>query len=110
MEFYTAYKRKFCVLRMSGTSLTDDEKAELNKALTELTESETHVAIDLASLEYANSRILGQFLIAFKALEKKQGKFVLVAPQRPILDLLRITGLDKILPIFENENMLEIED
>jgi anti-anti-sigma factor len=103
MEMYMTKKGKYCILHIEGDSFSNEEKEVLSERLRALTEKETHIAVDLTKLKYANSRLLGQFLITYKALQKKKGAFALIAPNKSISDLLRVTGMDKVFSIYVDE-------
>ncbi|MFN5512072.1 MAG: STAS domain-containing protein [Burkholderiales bacterium] len=62
---------------------------------------ETHSAVDvnLAGLDYVSSAGLRVFLATAKAAKGKGGKVVLVSPKPAVLEVLQISGFDRILEI-----------
>ena len=97
---YTSRKEKYCVLHMEGNSLSNEEKQYINQQLNSLAVTEDNLVIYVTDLQYINSQLLGQLLIAFKAIKKKKGNFALVGPRGSVLDLLKITGMDKVFPVY----------
>jgi anti-anti-sigma factor len=69
------------------------------KELIALVESSGSVDVNLAGLEYVSSAGLRVFLAAAKAAKGKGGKLVLVSPKPAVLEVLQISGFDRILEI-----------
>ena len=57
------------------------------------------IILDLASLEYASSAGLRVLLVAAKQARAKGGQALIVAPRPAVLDVLRMSGFDKIIPL-----------
>jgi anti-sigma B factor antagonist len=55
--------------------------------------------IDLSEVDYLPSVGLRMLLSAAQALDKYGSKMVLLNPQPPVEEVLKISGLDKIMPI-----------
>lgn len=55
--------------------------------------------IDLSDLDYVSSAGLRVLLVAAKAAKGKGGKVVLSSPKPAILEVLKISGFDKILEV-----------
>jgi len=55
--------------------------------------------IDLSELDYVSSAGLRVLLVAAKAAKGKGGKVVLLSPKPAILEVLKISGFDKILDV-----------
>ena len=107
MDFFIMRKGKQCILHIEGDSFSIEEKEALRIRLAELTKKEPNVAVNVKKLSYANSQLLGQFLVAFKVLQKKKGTFSIIAPTKSVNDLLRVTGMDKIFTIYHDEKAFE---
>ena len=107
MDFICTRTKNCCVLHLRGNNLSYEEKELLNKEINRLTAKEKHLAIDVSKLKYANSQVLGQFLIAFKAMQKRSGFFAIVGAKGPVRDLLRITAMDKVFVLFEDMKAFE---
>lgn len=57
------------------------------------------LAIDLTRLEFIDSSGLGALVAALKRARSGRGAVCLIAPPPPVASMLRITGLDKVMPI-----------
>ena len=103
MNFSIFRRGEYCILHIEGNSCSEKEREELNKKLTFLAEKETNLVVNVEKLKYGNSQILGQFLLTYKKMKKKNGYFALTGPTVSVRDLLRITSIDRVFPVFENE-------
>ncbi|HEY4000333.1 MAG TPA: STAS domain-containing protein [Candidatus Xenobia bacterium] len=63
----------------------------------------TALIIDLRSLEFIDSNGLGLLLAAHKRMREKGGRVALVSTSTHIEKLLRISGLETIIPVFKDE-------
>jgi anti-anti-sigma factor len=81
--------------RLDGASSPAHENA-LKELLTGSVDS---IDIDLSELNYVSSAGLRVFLVAAKAAKAKGGKVTLVSPKPLTVELLKISGFDKIIPI-----------
>ncbi len=72
---------------------------DLQDALAELTDQPRRVVVDLEALEFCDSTGLAALLGAHKALAEKGGTLELVAPNRMMVNLVRITGLDEVFEV-----------
>jgi len=61
------------------------------------------VLVHLGSLEYIDSTALGVLVAGLKQATDHSGSLALVAPSPPVARILRITGLDKLFLIFDDE-------
>jgi anti-anti-sigma factor len=81
--------------RLDGTSSPTHEKA-----LKELLVGDIiSLDIDLSELDYVSSAGLRVLLVAAKAAKARGGKLTLVSPKTSTIDVLKISGFDKIIPI-----------
>lgn len=71
----------------------------LEKELLELVQANSNVDIDLSGLDYVSSAGLRVFLAAAKAAKARNGKVVLLSPKPAVLEVLQISGFDRILEI-----------
>lgn len=65
-------------------------------------QEEPVVIIDLASIDFIGSSFLALLLRCWKLVQQKGGQMVLVGVSEQARELLRITHLDTILPIYED--------
>jgi anti-anti-sigma factor len=81
--------------RLDGASSPAHEKA-----LQELLVGDINsIDIDLSELDYVSSAGLRVLLVAAKAAKAKGGKVTLLSPKPATVEVLKISGFDKIIPI-----------
>lgn len=83
--------------RLDGDNAGSHEQALL--ALVNDSEGAQQLTVDLSELDYISSAGLRVLLVAAKAAKRKGGTVVLSAPKASILEVLKISGFDKILPV-----------
>jgi anti-anti-sigma factor len=81
--------------RLDGSNAAAHEK-ELRELLVDDVHS---VNIDLSELDYVSSAGLRVLLMTAKAAKAKGGKVVLLAPKPAILEVIKISGFDRILEV-----------
>ncbi len=57
------------------------------------------IILDLSEVDYVSSAGLRVLLVGAKTARAKGGKAVIVAPRPAVLDVLRMSGFDKIIPV-----------
>jgi stage II sporulation protein AA (anti-sigma F factor antagonist) len=62
------------------------------------------VVLDVSQLDYLSSAGLSVLLVAIKTARAKGGKAVLVGAKPVVLDIFRMSGLDKIIPVVDNRD------
>ena len=60
-----------------------------------------NVVIDLSQVSFIDSTALGVIISGVKRLHERDGRLRIVAASRPVVRILDITGLDKVLTIFD---------
>jgi anti-anti-sigma factor len=81
--------------RLDGANAATHEQALL--AL--VSDGLQNLTVDLSELEYISSAGLRVLLVAAKAARSKGGGVVLKSPRPAILEVLKISGFDKILQV-----------
>ncbi|MEY2954229.1 MAG: anti-anti-sigma regulatory factor [Pseudomonadota bacterium] len=81
--------------RLDGVTAGDAEKQLLNL----LAGGAQNVTVNLSELDYVSSAGLRVLLIAAKAAKAKGGSIVLSAPKPSVLEVLKISGFDRIIAI-----------
>lgn len=81
--------------RLDGITAAATEK----EILALLVDGVSLVSIDLSALDYVSSAGLRVLLVSAKAAKAKGGKLVLLSPKPAILEVLTISGFDKILEV-----------
>jgi anti-anti-sigma factor len=70
------------------------------KSIKELLVGEVNsIAIDLSEVDFLSSAGLRVLLTAAKAAQTKGGKVVLISPKPAVLEVLEVTGFDKLIQI-----------
>ena len=57
------------------------------------------LVVDLSAIDYISSAGLRVLLVAAKTARQRGGSLMLVGPKPAIVEILKISGFDKILPI-----------
>ncbi len=77
------------------------------KEFSELTENLAtdggRVIMDLSKVQFCNSHGFGAIINLYSRLAKRDGKLVLLNPQKPIREILTITQMNKIIEVAETE-------
>ena len=59
------------------------------------------VVVDLSRVTFIDSTALGVIIGGVKRMRERDGRLVIVAGSRPVVRILDITGLDKVLTVFD---------
>jgi anti-sigma B factor antagonist len=86
------------VVHLAG-ELDISTSPDLQDTLAELTDAPRRVAVDLSDLEFMDSTGLAALLGAHKALSEHGGTLELRHPNKMIVNLVQITGLDDVFEI-----------
>ena len=82
-------------VRLDGNTAAAAER----EVLALLVDDVHSVTIDLSSVDYVSSAGLRVLLVSAKAAKAKGGKVVLFSPKPAILEVIKISGFDRILEI-----------
>jgi anti-sigma B factor antagonist len=75
---------------------------ELKDAVTSGLGSDVHVVLDLAGLTFCDSTGLGAFIALFREARARGGRLALAAPRKRVGDLLTLSGIDQVIPVYES--------
>ena len=64
-------------------------------------EGVTELIVDLSAVTFIDSTALGVLISGIKRLHDTDGHLVVVAGSRPVVRILSITGLDRVLTVFD---------
>ena len=81
--------------RLDGTTAAAAEREILGL----LVDGVSSITIDLSELDYVSSAGLRVMLVSAKAAKAKGGKVLLLSPKPAIMEVLTISGFDKILQV-----------
>jgi anti-sigma B factor antagonist len=101
-SFRTAVERASgaCVVRLFG-SAGMEHVDELRRQLLELPSADnSRVVLDLSELHFVNSAGLGAFIALYRRCHELGGQVVLANPRRAVGQVLRVTNLDRLMPIY----------
>lgn len=74
--------------------------ASIEKRFTELVaEPYARVAVDMSAVPYMSSIGIRALLINAKAVSRRGGKYIILAPQAEVLDVLKVSGIDQLITI-----------
>ncbi len=62
------------------------------------------IVIDLSQVTFIDSTALGVIISGVKRLRERDGRLMIVAGSRPVVRILDITGLDKVLTVFDTRD------
>ncbi len=75
----------------------------LRNAVRDLLEHDNRILLNLAAVEFIDSSGLGELVRTHASIRSRGGQLKIVNPSRTILELLRITKLDRVLDIEQDE-------
>ncbi|MGM1046033.1 anti-anti-sigma regulatory factor, SpoIIAA [Paenibacillus uliginis N3/975] len=99
------HQRHVLIVRLSGEldhHTADHVRMQLDEAIQR--RQTEHLVFSLKDLEFMDSSGLGVILGRYKFIKQKGGKMALCDVNAPVYRLLEMSGLFKIMPIYENES------
>jgi anti-sigma B factor antagonist len=91
------------VFHLTGRMTLGTRLREVESKITEVIESGVEkLILDLSSIEFLDSAGLGVLMILYGNMKVRGGQLRLVAPGSKVLEILKITHTDSILPIDSN--------
>jgi anti-sigma B factor antagonist len=92
------------ILDVAGTVTMGQGSNALRHALNDaISRNQKKILLNLAGLVFLDSSGMREMLAAFNALAKDGGRLKLLSPTQRIRDLFRITRLDSVLEIHDDE-------
>jgi anti-anti-sigma factor len=70
----------------------------------EIADSKNAVLVDLSEVDFLASLGMRVLLTSAKAIHRKGGKLAMVVPEGNILKVLKISGFDSMIPIFQDRS------
>ncbi|OGJ87320.1 MAG: hypothetical protein A2487_03430 [Candidatus Raymondbacteria bacterium RifOxyC12_full_50_8] len=100
-------QREMCgyvVFEIRGEISGPSDLTKVQRALEKtISEGKEDVAVDLHNAEYINSGLISFFINWKKTLEQKEHKFCLIEPSPKAGEILKLTGIEAVVPIYKNE-------
>jgi anti-sigma B factor antagonist len=109
LEYKTRRTRDVTILDLNGRiSLTDAlwsaSGTVIGKVIRELVKNgERKILLNLKGVSYIDSSGIGELIGALTAVQRQGGELKLVNPSPTVVDLLRITRLDTLFDVRDNE-------
>lgn len=104
MEIVQRKVKGILVLDISGTIVLGSGSEELARKLEDLLqEKNLGVVLNLENIDYIDSTGIGEMVGYLSKFQNVSKKIVLLKPKERILKLLRITQLDKVFKVFQEE-------
>ena len=94
-------KDNYILLGVKGT-LSIENISPFEAQLNRHVENKSHIIIDLADLTFIDSSSLGIIVVYFTKSEKNSRHFALINVNHDIMQMFKITGLDKRINIFSS--------
>lgn len=106
MALYTEveHKKNVVMVKLVGEldhHTSEDVRKKLDEIL--LKENSKHMIVNLDSLSFMDSSGIGVLLGRYKLLKSKGGKLILCQISKPVHKLLELSGLFKIIDVYDEE-------
>lgn len=101
MKVSAENKDKYTVVTVRGT-LSIENISPFETLLKKNVDEDNNIFLNLAELTFIDSSSLGIIVVYFTKSEKNNRKFFLVNVNQDIMQMFRITGLDKRINIFDS--------
>jgi len=96
---------KYDILKIAGSIKIGESKDQFIQSLKqELQTKPECLMIDFSEVNYIDSNGIGELVGYLDKFKEAKAKLVLLGPQTRIRNLLKITRLDQVFPIFLNED------
>ena len=102
-EIATASKSNVPILRVDGKIIGTTVNALKREINTQIEHGEGRLILDLAKVPLLDSSALGTIIATLQTLKKKNGKLVILAPQKAVMNVLKVTRLNTVLEIYDDE-------
>ncbi len=100
MKITTEVKEGFVLIRVKGT-LSIENISPFETLLNKYVDEKAHIVIDLSEMTFIDSSSLGIIVVYYTKSEKNHKHFSLLNINGDIMQMFRITGLDKRIKIFD---------
>jgi len=105
MRISTDQLKNCTILHLAGEFGTLDCPSFLGHIEKLVASGPRHVVVNLRLTKFINSTALGAILKASKAVRAKGGKLVISRPSPVCRDTITSMGLDRVIPVFENDDV-----
>jgi anti-sigma B factor antagonist len=101
MKITTEMMENSILINVKGT-LSIENIAPFETLLNKCVDEKLHILIDLSEMTFIDSSSLGIIVVYYTKSEKNSRHFSLININSDIMQMFRITGLDKRIKIFDN--------
>ena len=101
MKITTEMRDDFVLIRVKGT-LSIENISPFETLLNKYVDEKMHILIDLSEMTFIDSSSLGIIVVYFTKSDKNGKHFALLNINGDILQMFKITGLDKRIKIFDD--------
>ena len=101
MELSVDRQADITVVTIDGSLDSADSDALLTFLDDLIDTGQIRLVVDLSRMDFIVSMALGVFVQTYTRLRQADGFLRLAAPQPPILRVIKMTGLDRLLPIYD---------
>jgi anti-sigma B factor antagonist len=91
-----------CVLALKGEVDVYTSPSFKERLVKTIDEGCTRIVVDLEGVDFIDSSGLGVLVSGLRRVKENGGSIRLICTREPILKVFRITGLDRVFPIFGN--------
>ena len=95
---------KAAVLSLGGKLVLGPSATSFREAVEEILKSgQQNIVVNAAELSYADSAGVGALALNFSKVKAAGGTLAVVAPQKTLVDLMDLTRLSSLIPVFGTE-------
>ena len=103
MKVSSEQRENYILISVKGT-LSIENISPFETLLNKYVDEKTHILIDLSEMTFIDSSSLGIIVVYYTKSEKNNKHFSLININGDIMQMFKITGLDKRIKIFDNLN------
>ncbi len=92
------------ILHIDGKIIGEAGNVLKRKMDKQIQEGDGRIILDLSAVPLMDSAALGNIVATLTSMKKKGMKLVLLSPQKAVSNVLKITRLDTIFEIYEDES------
>ncbi len=101
MKVNSEQRENYILISVKGT-LSIENISPFETLVNRCVEQKSHILIDLSDLTFIDSSSLGIIVVYYTKSEKNNRHFALLNINNDIMQMFKITGLDKRIKIFNN--------
>jgi anti-sigma B factor antagonist len=103
MEFIEA-QGPVSVLSLQGRLVLGNPANGLRTAVTRMLDSgQRNIVLNFAGVPYADSAGVGAVAVSFSNIKAAGGRLAIAETQQEVRDVLELTGLSRMIPLFDSE-------